>query len=130
MTIEKLIRILRRYSKIAIEKSEEFLFKPEDAIKLVDELHSIEIPVMGITGWYYVGDPKDGNLAEDMRVDYYVGDKVWFGDNRVDDSTNLVKVYILNHLTLHTDFVSLDLDISNWQEIFARIKDNNELENS
>jgi len=56
-----------------------------------------------------------------MSVDYYVGDNVWFGTNRVEESVKLIKEFIKNRLPSRTGLISLDLDIPDWNNIYTRI---------
>jgi hypothetical protein len=121
MKDDKLVSVLRKYYAVSVYKGGDILLEPRDALSLAEDLKSINIPIMGITGWYYVGAAQERKLAEDMSVDYYVGDNVWFGTNRVEESVKLIKEFIKNRLPSRTGLISLDLDIPDWNNIYTRI---------
>lgn len=116
----KFLQLIRQYLDIGILKGTEILLSPKLALKMANELRELGIPLMGITGWYLL---KEGEIVEDLDVDYYVGDEIFLSENAVAESHDAVKTYLLNRLPETATYISLDLNIPQWMGIIEQLKD-------
>jgi hypothetical protein len=107
---ERLHSILETYASRGMIKGRDLLLNPSDALEMAEKLGEVGVPIMGISGWYYV-DRSKGYIAEDLEADFSVGDEIWFSPNRLERSVAKVKSYIQNSLPPTTELVSLDVDL-------------------
>jgi len=111
-----LLSVIKKFMARGFLKGGELLIKPEDALEMADDLERIHVPLMGVTGWHIV-DRDKGWIVEDLAVDYYVGDAIWFGNNPVEESIQAVKQYLTESLPQSAEFVTLDIDMPNIKDV-------------
>ncbi|MFN8375869.1 MAG: hypothetical protein U0694_23725 [Anaerolineae bacterium] len=70
MNLDILIRLFVKYqARTSFLKGSEFLMPPDDALKLVDELKSLGVLIMGSSGWYDV-DRERNWIGEALEDDF------------------------------------------------------------
>ncbi len=91
--------------------------RPDDALRLVDELENLGVTILGVDGWYYANPEhkEQGWLSSDLNADLYVGDQALHSYDPVLDSAKVVRQFLLHNLPERDEFVSLTLDVpSDW----------------
>jgi hypothetical protein len=105
----KLDHLYEKYHLLGIVKGNELLLPIDLALQFATELRAIYVRVLGVTGWRFVDQCKC-DIVEDMRVDYYVGDEIYFGPNASEESINAVVSYLMNRIPKDVNFVTLDIN--------------------
>jgi hypothetical protein len=122
VTKSELNRLLNKYKRRAIIKGSELCLRPNDALRLVDELENLGVTILGVDGWYYATPEhkKKAWLSSDLNTDLYIGDQTLQGADPVHDSARVVRQFLLNDLPEQTEFVSLTLDVpSDWDSFLV-----------
>jgi hypothetical protein len=115
---DSLTQIMGQYRHLGVVKGGELLLRPDDALRLAEELGRIGIAIMGCDGWYYVKPDDDRWIAQDLAVDYYVGDDILQCDEPVRRSVEAVKQFIKTEVTERTAFISFTLDVPASWDLF------------
>ena len=114
MKREQVAAVLERYKPLGIVRGRQFgaelLLRPQDALRLADELGKLGVPIAGVDGWKYV-NREHGTVRQDIDVDFSVDDALLRQHDAVERSVALVKDFIRHQLLPDTDFVVLNLDI-------------------
>jgi hypothetical protein len=112
-----------KYSQLGLVKGSELLLPPDIATNYVDDVASIGVVNMGLSGWYYIKPNDPAWIAEDWGVvDFYVGDDTMASENAAEESAAKIKQYIKTSLRDNTAFLSFTLDIPmEWvNEMYSR----------
>lgn len=97
---EKITRLLDIYRPLGIVKAGELLLRPEDALRLADDLERIGVGIAGVDVWYYVGE----NIAEGLEGTDL--SSLLKEEDSVKKSIAYAKQFIREHLSQRTVFVS------------------------
>ncbi|MBN1123042.1 MAG: hypothetical protein JXJ17_18350 [Anaerolineae bacterium] len=120
---KRFVEILERYRPLGIIKAGELLLRPDDALRLADELGQLGIAILGCDGWYYVKPGDDKAIAQDLAADFFVGNDVLQGNDSVQKSVKAVKQFIVTSIPEKTDFISFTFDVPpSWDMVLKEHK--------
>lgn len=108
MNKDDLLRIFRYYLPFGNLSGQELRLPPRLALHMAEELGREGFTILGLDGWYYL--PQVHGLAQDLAVDFFVGQAILEGPDAGPASAKSIQAFIQNHLPSHIDFVSFTLD--------------------
>src|SRR5262245_14512409 len=106
---DQLVELMKKYRSIGLLKAGQLLLKPDDALRLADELEPLGIAVMGLDTWCYKEFEARTTLSQEQMQTLEIKPDVLIGPRAVQESITLVKRFITQSLPPNAVFVSLTL---------------------
>lgn len=111
LTRADLVQLLAPYRSYGIVKPSGELLLPSDvALRLLDDLERVAVPIMGLDGWRWI-DQARGWVVQALAIDLTVADAILHGEHPATASAAVIRAYITEQLPPDTPLVSFTLDI-------------------
>jgi hypothetical protein len=118
MLQDDLVALMSRFRSQGLIKAGDLLLKPDAALRLVDEVEQMGVPIMGVDCWCYTEVDARTTLSQANMVGLEI-DKATLNSSRaVKDGAIQARKFITENLPPNTIFVSLNLHIPYTWKLF------------
>lgn len=111
--------LMAQYRPLGMIKAGVLLLKPDDALRLAEDLEKLDVAIMGLDCWCYSDRDGRSTITQDAALSVEIDPKILNSDRAVQDSVMRVKRFISGELPPNAIFISLTLHIPYTWRLFA-----------